>query len=194
MSSGYYSPVPNYGGRQPDNVQNIKHFIPSTSNAAIWIYKKITGITAGTSAITGAVNNTTYITTNDQTKDVLIPKDLIVTGSINNPSDITLKENVELITETEFDNLLEIRPKKYNFIHDVDKKPHYGIIAQELEGLFPDLVTNVIVDIGPDDDDETTKSEPNSIKTINYLELIPLLICKMQKMQQEIDMLKDKDK
>jgi hypothetical protein len=188
--SGYYSPVPNYGGRQPDNVQNIKQFVPSTSNVAFWIYKKITGITEATTKITGVVNNTTYITTNDQTKDVVIPKDLIVTGSINNPSDITLKENVGLITETELDNLLEIRPKKYNFIHDADKKPHYGIIAQELEDLFPDLVTSVVVDIGHDD---ATTSEPKLIKTINYLELIPLLICKMQKMQQEIDMLKDKD-
>ena len=174
MSSGYYSPVPNYGGRQPDNVQNIKHFVPSLSNAAIWIYKKATD------------TNTSYITINDPTKDVVIPKDLIVTGSINSPSDITLKENVELITDKEIDSVLEVCPRKYNFISDSGKKTHYGIIAQELESLLPELVTSIEINDNDNDNDNVT----HSIKTVNYIELIPLLICKMQKMQQEIDKLK----
>jgi len=165
--SGINSPVPNYGGRQPDNAQYIKQFVQSSSNAAMWVYKTTTNNA-----------NTSYITPTDQTKDVLIPKDLIVIGSINNPSDVTLKENVEVITDTEFDNLLEIRPKKYSFIDDEAKKVHYGIIAQELEGLFPELVTTIGLE------------SAHPIKTINYLELIPLMICKMQKMQQQIDQLK----
>ena len=32
--------VANYGGRQPNNFQNIKQFVVSGGSQAIWIYKK----------------------------------------------------------------------------------------------------------------------------------------------------------
>ena len=45
-------------------------------------------------------------------------------------------------------------------------------IAQELEQIYPELVQH---------------NDSLNCKTINYLELIPLIICKMQKMQTQID-------
>jgi hypothetical protein len=55
---------------------------------------------------------------------------------------------------------------------DQNKDKHYGFIAQELEEMFPDLVQY---------------NSSLNCQTINYLELIPLIICKMQKMQNQID-------
>ena len=162
------SSVANYSGRQPDVFQNIKQFFTSNKGVVYWFYKTIT--------------NTVYITPSDQTKTVMIPKDLYVVGSITNTSDIKLKENIEDIDEDEFDRILTIRPKKYSFINDNKNKTHYGLIAQDLETVYPELVTT--------NHHETDEGEVQDIKSINYVELIPILICKIQQMQKEIDELK----
>ena len=56
-----------------------------------------------------------------------------------------------------------------------DKKEHYGFVAQDVEKVFPLLVNY---------------NESIECKTVNYIELIPLMINKMKKMQEEIDNLK----
>jgi len=93
-----------------------------------------------------------------------------------------LKENIEDIDEDEFDRILTIRPKKYSFINDNKNKTHYGLIAQDLETIYPELVTT--------NHHEADEGEVQDIKSINYVELIPILICKIQQMQKEIDELK----
>ena len=157
--SGIFSSVANYSGRQPDVMQNIKQFFTSAPGAVYWCYKTVT--------------NTIYITPVDQNKTVLIPKDLFVVGSITNTSDQKLKENITTISRKEADAILQVCPKKYNFINDDEKKQHYGVIAQELELVYPELVDSIELD--------------GSTKTVNYIELIPILICKIQQMQEEID-------
>ena len=159
--------VANYGGRQPDNTSYIKQFTSAPSTFANWVYKTIGGI----KYITPATKNSVYL-----------PKDLFVVGSIINPSDLILKENVNDLTDEFCDNILELKPKKYNFKNDETKKLRYGIIAQELEEYFPELITNT----GIDDENNNIQS----IKSVNYLELIPIMIVKIKNMQKEIDELK----
>ena len=158
------SVVSNYGGIQPNNSSYIKQFSSATSGYVNWIYKTI--------------NGTKYITPTIQ-GDVYLPKDLTVVGSINSPSDVSLKENISDLTNDFNDNILKLNPKKYNFINDENKKEHYGVIAQELEELFPTLVTNTSI--------EDLHNNTSQIKTVNYLELIPIMISKMKIMQKEID-------
>jgi len=158
--------VSNYGARQPNNTSYIKQFSSTTTGYADWIYKTITG----KKYITPATSN-----------DVYLPKDLFVVGAIYNPSDIALKENINDLTNDFYNNILKITPKKYNFINDENKKEHYGIIAQEVEEVFPKLVTNTII--------EDSENNTNEIKSVNYLELIPIMIAKMKDMQNEIDKL-----
>jgi hypothetical protein len=152
--------------RQPSAFQNIKLFPQSnTASSALW-YLNSSG-----SNISPA-----------NSVNVLIPKDLIVQGSIINTSDLHLKENIELLSQDKsFDvnGVLKLWPVKYNYIQDTNKKLHYGLIAQDVEEYFPELVhTN------------DTDDMPTPTKSVNYIELIPILLCKMQKMQKEIDMLK----
>jgi hypothetical protein len=158
--SGLYSATPNYSGRQGDNTQNIKQFVTSIVGVVDWIYKTIAGST------------TKVITPYDQTKTVMIPKNLLVLGSINNPSDITLKDNIEQINIDDFNKL---NPVSFTFKDDEQNKKHYGFIAQELETVYPDLVTDS--ELG--------------FKTVNYIEMIPILLSQMKNMQIEIDKLKD---
>ena len=158
--SGVYSTTPNYSGRQGDNIQNIKQFVTSTVGIVNWIYKTLT------------VSTAKVITPQDQTKTVMIPNDLLVLGSINNPSDIILKDNIEQINIDDFNKL---NPVSFTFKDDEKNKKHYGFIAQELETVYPELVTNT--EIG--------------FKAVNYIEIITILLSQMKNMQMEIDKLKE---
>jgi hypothetical protein len=163
--SGVYSTTPNYSGRQGDNVQSIKQFVTSSVGVVDWIYKTLTGTIVK------------VITPYDQTKTVMIPKDLLVLGSINNPSDINLKNNIEQIT-TDANILKNLNPVSFTFKDDDQNKKHFGFIAQELEILYPELVND----------------NEGGFKTVNYIEMIPILLSQMKNMQREIDKLKDEIK
>ena len=67
-------------------------------------------------------------------------------------------------------------PITFKFKDDVNAKEHYGFIAQEIEKLYPELV----------------KNSEMGYKTVNYIELIPILVSKMQEMDKEIKELKEK--
>ena len=128
--------------------------------SVLWIYKRLT-------------NGLVVITPSDSKKPVLINNDLIITGSIYNTSDERLKEEIKNVTETEIDNLFTLNPIQFKYKMD-KKKTHYGFLAQDVEKVFPELVEN----------------NNNGYKTVNYQEIIPLMLAKMQHMQNEIDELK----
>ena len=77
-----------------------------------------------------------------------------------------------------------MNPVTFNYLEDEPDQPsRYGLIAQELEMVLPDLVTNW-----------------NGKLAVNYTELIPPLIAALKGMQQqlaqlqrEIDALKSTD-
>ena len=159
-----FSSVANYGGRQPDNVQNTKQFVESSSGQATWIYKRLpSGLKVQTPA--------------NKISPVYINSDLYVNGSIYNPSDILLKDNIERIDESKHKEFHLLEPKAFVYKENPQTR-HYGFIAQEMEKIYPELVKNS--DFG--------------YKTINYMEMIPLLVLKINAMQKEIDELKKEEK
>ena len=160
----------NYNGRQPNNTAYIKNFIsgPTTS-----LWKTI--------KYTDNINNPTVnvITPSSQTiNNLYIPGNLYVDGNILTPSDVYLKDQIEDMLDTTSINLMKLRTTEFVFKSDPNKKPHYGFIAQEFEEYFPELVVAKI-----------DKNVAN-LKAINYLEIIPLLVHQIQRMQKEIDELK----
>lgn len=162
MSSNLFSTVTNYSGRQPDNQQGIKQFVTTIQNQAIWVYKRVS---------TGEV----FITPGDSKKNVLIKKDLIVEGCLTNSSDINLKKNIENIPKEDNVNILNLEPRIFTYKNDVKEQKHFGLIAQDVEKLYPNLVSNEV-----------------GYKTVNYIEIIPLLISKIKEMQDEISVLNNK--
>jgi hypothetical protein len=165
MSGGFQSSTAaNYGGRVQDNQQGIKQFIVSSSGTVNWILKKINGLTV--------------ITPQSNKPPVLINNDLIVTGSIFNTSDRRLKNNIETINESITEDLFTINPIIFSYKNDITNKPHYGVLAQDVEKVFPELVENNYI---------------SGYKTVNYQELIPLMLAKMKYMQNEINELKNKN-
>jgi hypothetical protein len=100
---------------------------------------------------------------------------LLASGTITS-SDERYKEGIQDLKNST-DLLASIRPVAYNFRTEefaegqFDDKLHYGIIAQELETVLPNLVY----------------TDLEGYKGINYTELIPLLIKSNQEQQAQIE-------
>jgi len=122
-----------------------------------------------------------------------------ITGTLTNPSDEKLKQNIK-----KMDNSLEkismLSAKTYNYKEDksinLPKGKKYGFVAQELELVFPELVTEVVQPINEEpkhidpenDDTNVVEREPTfmTYKAINYIELIPILTQAIQEQQTMI--------
>ena len=92
-------------------------------------------------------------------------------GSI---SDIKLKENVTDATP-KLDKLNQVRVVNYNLIGD--EKKQLGVIAQELEQVFPSMVEEM-----PDKDEEGNDLGTTT-KSVKYSVFVPMLIKAIQEQQ-----------
>ena len=120
--------------------------------------------------------------------------------TINTPSDMRLKRDVISLKTQEdepstLDNVLNMNVFSYSFIENTEipaaekdtiskqylpnkelsSKRHYGLSAQELQTIYPDLVTE-----GQD-----------GYLAVNYVELIPILIQSIQDLKRELDELRN---
>lgn len=119
--------------------------------------------------------------------------------SIFIPSDTRLKENVVLLSETEkgstLENLLGMNVIEYNYkqreIPEAErdtlsynrgeirqlKDRHYGLSVKELQANYPNLV----------------KEGQDGYLSVNYVELVPVLIRAIQELKAELDVVKGVD-
>lgn len=162
----------NYGGRQHNNTTMVKEFYPGTQTP-LWTTTLHTDIGSG-------ITSSVIVPATSSINSLWIPGNLFVDGLIINPSDIYLKDDIREISIEKTDSLLSLVPKQYTLKSDPLKHIHYGFIAQEMEEVLPEFITSK-----PD-------KYMNNLKGVNYIELIPLLVHKMQIMQKEIDELKSK--
>ena len=114
------------------------------------------------------------IKTTNPTSALYIVGDAYVTGIItafdfNSASDSSLKENVYTI-ENALDTVSQIRGVTFDWKNT--KKPSIGVIAQEVEQVLPELVSD---------------TDP---KTVNYNGLIGVLIEAIKELKQEVEELK----
>lgn len=118
-------------------------------------------------------------------------------------SDYRVKENVSSISNSSLDNIMNMNVVEYSYSSDLimsiddnsdtatistrnillneeinlATEKHYGLIAQELQQLYPELV----------------KESQEGYLTINYLEIIPLLIRSIQELNAKIELCKQDD-
>ena len=93
----------------------------------------------------------------------------ITANEILAESDIRLKSNIRQLDSDEcLQKINELDPKSYRFKSDL--KARYGVIAQELEKVLPNLVTQ----------------NTAGIKVVNYLELIPFLIGGIKSLSEQV--------
>ena len=89
----------------------------------------------------------------------------------NSTSDINLKENIQNL-DNSIDTLNAINPVKFDWKETGETS--YGVIAQELEGVLPELV-----------------KQQGDHKSVSYMPLIAFLIDAVKTQQGEIEALKD---
>ena len=148
----YYGGIGVYGGLSFYDM-DIPSSAPETSAYA--------GYFAGTVKVNGTLFATTVTTT----------------------SDLRQKENVQQIPLSLAENIRLLNPVSYTlkqdtmWKYDIEAKElqgtHYGLIAQDVQKIFPELVY-----------------ERGEKLSINYIELIPLLIKTIQDLSTEVEELK----
>ncbi len=137
-------------------------------------------------------------------------------GSYFSSSDKNLKKNIQDFGDA-MSIINKLKPKNYEFRTDdakfasfnLPKGTHYGLIAQDVEQVLPNLVKETPQEIGRKEDKltglqlnnkgeavpaateqkiktEQAKKETMNIKGVNYEELIPILIKGMQEQDKVI--------
>ncbi|MEC7085480.1 MAG: tail fiber domain-containing protein, partial [Bacteroidota bacterium] len=146
----------------------------------------LSSVTTNGSATAYDTDNTALVIGNgvdgDNRSDALVVKfngDATLAGNLNINSDARLKANIVSIGST-LSKLLKIDGKSYTMKKDENKKQKIGLLAQDIEKVFPELV-----------------SESHGVKSVNYQGLVPILINalkeqdeKMKSQQSQIDELR----
>jgi hypothetical protein len=91
-------------------------------------------------------------------------------------SDIRLKD-IEKPIDNAVQSLQGLQTIYYSWKASQDKKLHLGLIAQEVEAVFPEIVSESSID---------------EMKGVNYMGLIPVLIKAIQEQQTQIEELKSR--
>ncbi len=105
-------------------------------------------------------------------------------GTYGTISDQKLKENIS-DARNYLDDLDQLRVRKYSFIADqADEATHLGLIAQEVEQIFPNLISEV-KDVDDDGNDlgTTTKSVKFSVLTFMMLKAIQELKARIETLE-----------
>jgi hypothetical protein len=95
-------------------------------------------------------------------------------------SDIKLKENIVDATP-KLDDLMKVKIRNFNLIGDDNKQ--IGVIAQEIEKVFPSLVEDV-----------KEKESEEKTKSVKYSVLVPIMLKAIQELKAEVDKLKQECK
>ena len=130
-------------------------------------YNGSTAVTIATNAT--SANTASTIVARDGSGD--FTAGTITATDFNSTSDIKLKENIKTV-ENSLNTLTQLRGVSFDWKET--GKGSYGVIAQELEEILPDLVKN------------------GEVKSVNYNGLIGVLIEAVKELSEEVKELKKK--
>jgi hypothetical protein len=98
------------------------------------------------------------------------------TINVTAPSDIRTKENITVVTDYGIDNLMQFSIKNFTYKKEIvnegaEQKVHLGLIAQEVESVFPEAIIH----------------RSDDFIAIDYNKLIPLIIKSVQDVKTQLD-------
>ena len=106
---------------------------------------------------------------------------LTIAGDLITSSDTNLKSNISSLGPV-LTKLISLNPKRYTMNNDKDQKEKIGLLAQDVQAVFPELV-----------------DENGEFMSVNYQALIPILISALneqtkrnESLKQRIESLKSK--
>jgi len=121
-------------------------------------------------------NGINYLRGYTQIDDGLgVSGDAFITGnmsvnSVAQRSDKTLKKNISELSNDEINKLSQLDPKSYQFIDDKNNTKRFGFVAQDVEKVYPNLVSD-----GQD-----------GKKALNYTDMIPLTVAGINKINKQV--------
>jgi hypothetical protein len=110
---------------------------------------------------------------------------LYVTGSYSN-SDRALKENIVTLPN-QLEKVKQLNPVSFDWkekTEDGSTQSSIGFVAQEVEELYPNLVTK------PEEDTDAEQGSRTKYKTLNYPVMVSILTKAIQEQQEQIETLK----
>jgi hypothetical protein len=167
-----------------------RFYVFSTSNSAATAYIETNAVSySGNniySVLTGTGNNNTtarlYSGYNNTNGDVFYVYGNGNVVNYNNSygaiSDIKLKENI-VDASPKLADLMQVKVRNYNIIGDTTKQ--LGVVAQELETVFPSMI-----DESPDRD-VRGNDLGTTTKQVKYSVFVPMLIKAIQELKAEFD-------
>ena len=144
--------------------------------------------TADTTRMVILKNGNVGIGTTSPDAELQVHGDICITGVYYGVSDARLKKDVMGLQDA-LGTVRKLNPVSYYFRRDeypdlhLAKNQHIGLLAQEVQKVMPDLVSDSRANVH-----QSEGSVP--MKTVNYVELIPLLIKAIQELEDEIAILK----
>ena len=131
---------------------------------------------------TGVTFTVTSNATSASTSNTLMSRDAssnvyanIFYGSNFQLSDIRLKKNIRPISDADYWKARQIDFYRFEFIADSTDHPHAGVVAQELEQLFPEFISR----------------DAKGMKQVNYTEMLIMVVAQQK---EEIELLKKRIK
>lgn len=128
-----------------------------------------------------AVDNATIGLSSDTDLLTVASGSLTLAGDLVTSSDKNLKSNIASLGPV-LTKLISLNPKRYTMNNDAEQKEKIGLLAQDIQAVFPELV-----------------DENNEYMSVNYQALIPILISAVneqtrrnQSLKQRIETLKSK--
>lgn len=105
-------------------------------------------------------------------------------------SDRKFKSNIKTM-ESSLDKIMALNPSTYNYQSGngftFDKKMHYGLIADEVEKVIPEIVRETKSAIKRDPLTGAKLGGGETFKSVNYIALVPVLVSAMQEQQATIE-------
>jgi hypothetical protein len=94
------------------------------------------------------------------------------TGRLGVPlSSARYKRDIETMG-TRSEGVLKLRPVTFAYTHDLQGVRQYGLIAEEVAAVYPELVTHTAT---------------GEVQAVRYQELIPMLVNELQRQQQAME-------
>ena len=157
------------------------YFITASDRSSLIIGQhNLLGSTVTNSATDFSLENTAFVigngADNDNRSDALVVKfngETTLAGNLNINSDARLKANIVSLGST-LAKLLQIDGKSYTMKKDESEKQKIGLLAQDIEKVFPELV-----------------SESHGVKSVNYQGLVPVLINALKEQEERIKRLEE---
>lgn len=117
-----------------------------------------------------------------------------VTGVFSSASDFKLKNNLSKLNNG-LSTVMKLSPYSYQYETvegmNLPSGYHHGFIAQDVQMILPELVSKAIQPAKYDAITKKKSSEQVEFLSVNYMEMIPILVKAIQEQQAQIESLKE---